>query len=85
MNIEIQPKTIAPIYVQVRDQIESQIKNNNIASGEQLPSPTQLAKKLAVDAGEVQRAFYELERAGLVIKKKGRDIFGKETNKYLVK
>lgn len=85
MNIELQPTTFAPIYVQVRDQIESHIKSQQLASGEKLPPLVQLAKQLSVDAGEVQRAYYELEKMGLIIKKKGRDIFGKEKVTYLVK
>ena len=85
MKIELQPTTIAPIYVQVRDQIQEGIKNKTIASGEQLPSPAQLAKKLSVDVGEVQRAYFELEKSNFITKKKGRNILGKETVKYLVK
>lgn len=85
MKIELQPTTFAPIYVQVRDQIGAQIANSQLSKGEQLPSPAQLAKKLSVDSGEIQRAYYELEVSGVIEKKKGRDIFGKETTKYLVK
>jgi DNA-binding transcriptional regulator YhcF (GntR family) len=85
MEIKLQPITTAPIYVQVRDQIEVQIKNGTIASGEQLSSPVKLSKELSVDAGEIQRAYYELEMSGLVVKKKGRDLFGKEKVSYLVK
>lgn len=85
MEIKLQPITNAPIYVQVRDQIEAQIKNGTIASGEKLSSPVKLSKELSVDAGEIQRAYYELEMSGLVVKKKGRDLFGKEKVSYLVK
>jgi GntR family transcriptional regulator len=85
MEIKLQPITVAPIYVQVRDQIEAHIKNGTIASGEKLSSPIKLSQKLSVDAGEIQRAYYELEMAGLVIKKKGRDLFGREKVSYLVK
>jgi len=85
MKIEIQPPTIAPIYAQVRDQIDSQIRQKQVLSGELLPSPTQLAKKLSVDVGEIQRAYYELEMSGAIVKKKGRDLFGKEKITYSVK
>ncbi len=85
MNIEIQPTTIAPVYAQVRDQLDSQIRNKKIPSGEPLPSPTLLAKKLSVDVGEIQRAYYELEMSGAIVKKKGRDLFGKEKTTYSVK
>jgi DNA-binding transcriptional regulator YhcF (GntR family) len=49
-----------------------------------LPAPAQLALQLSVDKGEIQRAYYELERTGLVKKKTGRDFLGKEKTTYLV-
>ena len=85
INIEIGDRTLkGPVYAQVREQIETRIKNKEVASGEILPSPALLAQKLAVDKGEIQRAYYELERAGLVKKKTGKDFLGKEKTTYLV-
>jgi DNA-binding transcriptional regulator YhcF (GntR family) len=78
------PKTEGPVYAQVRKQFETLIQNKQVASGELLPSPAQLAQKLSVDKGEIQRAYYELERAGLVKKKTGRDFLGKEKTTYFV-
>lgn len=85
MNIDIQPTSAGPIYAQVRDYIESQIRNKQVSAGEPLPAPAALAKKLSVDAGEIQRAYYELEMSGLIMKKKGKDLFGKEKITYSVK
>ena len=78
------PRTDGPVYAQVRKQFETLIQNKGVASGELLPSPAQLAQKLSVDKGEIQRAYYELEMAGLVKKKTGRDFLGKEKTTYLV-
>lgn len=78
------PRTDGPVYAQVRKQFETLIGNKQVASGEMLPSPAQLAQKLSVDKGEIQRAYYELEMAGLVKKKTGRDFLGKEKTTYLV-
>ncbi len=64
MNIELKDNSHGPVYAQVRQEIETQIQGNQIASGEALPSPAALAKKLSVDRGEIQRAYFELERAG---------------------
>jgi DNA-binding transcriptional regulator YhcF (GntR family) len=86
-KIDIQigdPRTEGPVYAQVRKQFETLIQNKQIASGDALPSPAALAQKLSVDKGEIQRAFYELEMAGLVKKKTGRDFLGKEKTTYLV-
>ena len=86
-KIDIQigdPRTQGPIYAQVRKQFETLIQNKQIATGDALPSPVALAQKLSVDKGEIQRAYYELEMAGLVKKKTGRDFLGKEKTTYLV-
>ena len=86
-KIEIQigdRTTQGPVYAQIREQIEAHIKNKQIASGEPLPAPGLLAQQLSVDRGEIQRAYYELERSGLVKKKTSRDFLGKEKSTYLV-
>ena len=85
LNIEIGDRTTkGPIYAQVREQIEAHIRNKHFTQGEALPSPAALAQKLSVDKGEITRAYFELERAGLVTKKTGRDFLGKEKTTYFV-
>ena len=84
MNIELKDLSHNPVYLQVREQIETQIKNKSIASGESLPSPGALAQKLSVDRGEIQRAYYELEQLGLVKKHTGKDFLGKPKTDYRV-
>jgi DNA-binding transcriptional regulator YhcF (GntR family) len=86
-KIDIQvgdPKTEGPIYAQVRKHFETLIQNKQVSSGDALPAPATLAQKLSVDKGEIQRAYYELEMAGLVKKKTGRDFLGKEKTTYIV-
>jgi DNA-binding transcriptional regulator YhcF (GntR family) len=85
IKIEIGDRTVkGPVYAQVREQIEEHIRNKQVASGDTLPSPAALAQRLSVDKGEIQRAYFELERSGLVKKKTGRDFLGKEKITYLV-
>ena len=76
MNITLQQLSQGPVYAQVREQIEGQISSKTLASGEALPSPAALAQKLAVDKGEIQRAYFELERSGLIKKETGKDFLG---------
>jgi DNA-binding transcriptional regulator YhcF (GntR family) len=85
MDIRLQDVTVSPIYLQVRQQIETQIRNKQLAAGEILPSPALLAQKLSVDKGEIQRAYYELEQSGLLKKTTGKDFLGKEKVTYTVK
>jgi DNA-binding transcriptional regulator YhcF (GntR family) len=84
MNIELKAASHSPIYMQVRQQIETQIQSKQISSGEPLPSPVALAQKLSVDKGEIQRAYFELEQAGLLKKQSGKDFLGKPKVSYFV-
>jgi GntR family transcriptional regulator len=85
MEIKLTSLSDGPVYLQVRQQVESLIKGGELASGDALPSPASLAAKLSVDRGEIQRAYYELEQGGLVQKKTGKDFLGKEKTTYAVK
>jgi DNA-binding transcriptional regulator YhcF (GntR family) len=84
MNIELKDNSHGPVYAQVRSEIESQIRGKQIVSGEALPSPAALAKKLSVDRGEIQRAYFELEHSGLVKKEIGTDFLGHAKTTYRV-
>ncbi|HEV7395964.1 MAG TPA: GntR family transcriptional regulator [Pyrinomonadaceae bacterium] len=85
MNIELKDASHGPVYAQVREQIENLIKNGQLSTGETLSSPAALAQKLAVDRGEIQRAYFELEHAGVVLKESGKDFLGKPKTTYRVK
>ena len=82
MNIELKDLSHNPVYLQVRQQIEAQITNKTVSSGDSLPSPVALAQKLSVDKGEIQRAYFELEHLGLIIKHTGKDFLGKPKIDY---
>jgi GntR family transcriptional regulator len=84
MNITLHELSKGPVYAQVREQIETQITNKAVASGDALPSPGVLAQQLSVDKGEIQRAYFELERAGLIIKETGKDFLGHARVSYRV-
>ena len=84
MNITLQELSKGPVYAQVREQIETQISNKAVASGDTLPSPAALAQKLSVDKGEIQRAYFELERSGLIKKETGKDFLGQQKVTYRV-
>jgi len=84
MNIELKDRSHSPVYAQVREQIETQIRSKTVVAGEALPSPATLAQQLAVDKGEVQRAYFELEQLGLITKQTGKDFLGKPKVVYRV-
>jgi GntR family transcriptional regulator len=84
MNITLQDLSKGPVYLQVREQIETQIKSKAVSSGDSLPSPAVLAQKLSVDKGEIQRAYFELEHSGLINKETGKDFLGSAKTTYRV-
>jgi DNA-binding transcriptional regulator YhcF (GntR family) len=84
MNIELKDSSHGPIYAQVREQIREQIESKKLTSGEALPSPAVLAQKLAVDRGEIQRAYFELEHVSLISKQTGKDFLGQPKTTYRV-
>ena len=85
MKIELKDLSHNPVYAQVREQIQDQIKARTVAPGDPLPSPAALAQKLSVDKGEIQRAYYELEQLGLITKQTGKDFLGKPRIDYRVR
>ena len=85
MDIQLKDRSEGPYYLQIRQQIEARIRDKQLSAGDALPSPASLASKLSIDRGEVQRAYFELEHAGLVTKTVGRDFLGKEKVTYTVR
>jgi GntR family transcriptional regulator len=85
MDIRLKDRAEGPYYLQIRQQVEALIRERALAAGDALPSPASLASKLSIDKGEVQRAYFELEHAGLVTRKTGKDFLGKEKTTYTVK
>jgi GntR family transcriptional regulator len=85
MDIQLKDRTEGPYYLQIRQQVEACIRDKQLGAGDTLPSPASLASKLSIDKGEVQRAYFELEHAGLVTKTAGKDFLGKEKVTYTVK
>ncbi|HKY27752.1 MAG TPA: GntR family transcriptional regulator [Pyrinomonadaceae bacterium] len=84
MDIQLKDAAQGPVYAQVREQIETHIRGNQIATGETLPSPATLARQLNVDRGEIQRAYFELEHSGLIKKESGKDFLGQPKTTYRV-
>ena len=84
MNIELKDLSHNPVYLQVRQQIETQIRDKTVSPGDSLPSPAALAQKLSVDKGEIQRAYFELEQIGVIKKHTGKDFLGKPRIDYRV-
>jgi GntR family transcriptional regulator len=64
-----------PIYVQLREQILALIGRGLLKPGAQLPTMRQVAVALRIDLNTVQRAYAELERDGVLAKRRGMGSF----------
>jgi len=64
--ITLNPSSAVPPYEQVRSQVEVLVLSGQLQTGSVLPTIRQLAHDLGIAPGTVQRAYRELEAAGLV-------------------
>lgn len=55
-----------PVYEQIRAQLAALVAVGALSPGERLPASRDLARDLGVAVGTVQRAYRELEAAGVV-------------------
>jgi GntR family transcriptional regulator len=75
--------TSLPIYLQLVERIQHQILRQERAPGEKLPSVRELALESHVNPNTVQRAYSELERAGIVETRRGKGTFITEEQEKL--
>ena len=61
-----------PMYLQIMEQIKLRIAVGDWPRGEEIPSIRQLAMALRVSVITVKRAYYELEREGVIVTQHGK-------------
>src|SRR5690349_21831614 len=71
MQIHIASNDGVPIYIQIVNQVKQLVDSRRLAPGEEIPPIRVLAEKLMVNPNTVARAYLELERAGVVVKRHG--------------
>lgn len=55
-----------PVYVQVMQHFKEQIASGNYEPGQEIPSRRELANQLKINPNTAQRAYKEMEEAGLI-------------------
>lgn len=83
MNINISNADGKPIYLQIADQIKTQIFDGRLKEGEMLPSMRNLALELRISFMTTKRAYEELERDGFIESYTGKGSFVKAQNAEL--
>jgi DNA-binding transcriptional regulator YhcF (GntR family) len=84
VDIKVLDTSHGPVYEQIRNQIEELITSGMLVSGFELPRPAALATQCSVDKGEVQRAYFELEQAGLVNARRSKNFLGEAVTTFTV-
>ena len=75
MNLELDFRSHAPIYLQILEHIKSQVATGALRPGDQLPTVRQLAADLRVNFNTVARAYRMLDEAGLISTQQGRGTY----------
>ena len=85
MNIQINNSSDDPIYLQIKNQIKSQIISGDLQVGDKLPSIRFMAKELRISMITAKRAFDELETEGFIDSVQGKGNFVARQNKELIR
>lgn len=75
MKLTIDPESSVPIYIQIEDSIHSMIAAGQIQPGEQLPTIRELAADIRVNLNTVARAYFELDKEGVITTQRGKGTF----------
>jgi len=71
MQLHISTGDGVPIYLQIAQQVKHLVASGRLAPGDELPPIRVLAQQLLVNPNTVARAYLELERDGVVVKRHG--------------
>lgn len=69
MQIHLNAADGVPVYLQIVQQVKYLVAAGRLAPGEELPPIRALAERLLINPNTVARAYRELERLGLVVKR----------------
>ena len=85
MIIEIDNHSGVPIYTQIIEQIKQYVLSGNLTEGTQLENVRSLASRLKVNPMTISKAYNQLERDGIIERRRGIGMFVKPLAKELKK
>jgi len=71
MQLHISTGDGVPIYLQIANQVKYLVASGRLTPGDEVPPIRVLAHQLLVNPNTVARAYLELERDGVVVKRHG--------------
>ena len=75
MQLNIDPSSSRPVYVQVIDQIKRDIALNRLIEEDRLPTVRDLAVRLAINPNTMAKAYKLLEQEGVIVTRAGAGAF----------
>ena len=75
MKIIISNSSSIPIYEQIKNQIITQIMNDDLNEGESIPSIRSLANDIKISLMTIKKAYDELEKEGYIKSVQGKGTF----------
>lgn len=85
MQIHISTQDGVPVYLQIVNQVKYLVAAGRLPPGEEIPSVRTLAEQLVINPNTVARAYLELERAGVVVKRHGSGTYVSEEGSPLAR
>ena len=85
ITIEHPPATVAPLYVQIRDAIATQINAGALSPGERLPPTREIAAMSGVALRTVTEGIRLLQEEGRVVAMPGRGVFVRPKDEHTAK
>ena len=79
MKLKLEPASPIALYLQIVDQVRRGIAAGTLRAGSELPSVRALASEHLINPNTVARAYLELEREGLLAKRKGAGTYVAES------
>lgn len=71
MRLKLEPASPIPMYLQIIEQVRHGIAAGALQADDEMPSVRALASKHLINPNTVARAYLELERDGLLSKRRG--------------
>jgi GntR family transcriptional regulator len=85
MQIHLAPREGVPIYLQIVRQVKYLVASGRLEPGEELPPIRALAERLLVNPNTIARAYLELEREGVIVKRHGSGTYVSEEGSPLAR
>jgi GntR family transcriptional regulator len=81
---QIDTMSRVPIYEQIVEQLEFFVLNGILKEGEQIPSVRSLSVELSINPNTIQKAYFELDKRGIIQSVPGRGCFVTESAKDIL-